>query len=372
MVENSTTGLVWLAPDNSVVVPRGQLDQPALQRYAPRTQGRARGVRVELRIRPLPHGRHAGEPEVEIWLDGRHVGELTTPMSMRYGPVVAEIRRHGERVGAEARVVKARRGIEVEIRLPDVPTGAHAAPPVVVPPAPRPSAPPVRRRTGWPLLVGAGVVLGLLVISGIAGGRDSAAPTTPAPAAAAATKAPPTPAEPVPTRPVAPIPDYKPPVAAPFADTSAPPIRTVPATVKDVAVYDHTGDRDNERQVDRVIDGDPQSSWRTFHYFEPFPALKPGVGIMLSFASAVRPAQLTVTSPAAGTVVEIRSAPTADAAFADTTLIAEATLADGATTVSLTGHPTVTHLLVWITKLGVDDGKNVTEIDEIQVQRLGN
>ena len=48
------------------------------------------------------------------------------------------------------------------------------------------------------------------------------------------------------------------------------------------------GDRDNAGRVSRVIDGNPGSGWRTFVYKQQFPALKPGVGIMVSFASPVQ------------------------------------------------------------------------------------
>lgn len=366
MVENATIGLVWLAPDNAVVIPRGQLDQPALQRYATRTHSRARRVRVELRIPVEPPGRHAGEQGVEIWLDGRHVGELTTHLSRRYGRMVGEIVRRGERVGAEARVVKGHRGTEMEIHFPELPSGAHAAPPVF--PA---ATAPARRRTGWPLVVGAGVVLGLVVISTIAGGNHSSTPTTNAAVAAAQTTLAPVPVAPAPAPPVAAAPAPKPPIAAPFTPTRLPEPPTVAAEVEDVAVYDHAGDRDNERRVDRVIDSDLHTTWRTSAYFEQFPKLKPGVGIMLSFPAAAQLTELTITSPSAGTVVEIRSAPTADPEFGDTILLAEATLEDGPTTVSLADRPTTRHLLVWITKLGDRDAKFVTEINEIQVRRTG-
>ena len=74
------------------------------------------------------------------------------------------------------------------------------------------------------------------------------------------------------------------------------------------------GDRDNAGRVSRVIDGNPRSGWNTFTYRQQFPALKPGVGIMVSFASAVQLSELTIQSPSPGTVVEIRSAPSSDAA----------------------------------------------------------
>ncbi|HWM59144.1 MAG TPA: protein kinase family protein [Pseudonocardia sp.] len=144
-----------------------------------------------------------------------------------------------------------------------------------------------------------------------------------------------------------------------------------PAAAAGVEVYDNSGDRDNAGRVSRVIDGSPTSGWNTFTYKQQFPALKPGVGIMVSFASAVQLSELTITSPSPGTVVQIRSAPSAEAAFPDTTQLSEVTLGAGPTPVSLAGSQPVTHVLVWITRLGGDDGANRTEINELQFRRAG-
>ena len=90
-----------------------------------------------------------------------------------------------------------------------------------------------------------------------------------------------------------------------------------------------------------MIDGNPASGWNTFTYKQQFPALKPGVGIMVSFASAVQLSELTIDSASPGTVVQVRSAPTAEAEFPDTTQLAEVTLGQGPTPVSLAGSQPV-------------------------------
>ena len=92
---------------------------------------------------------------------------------------------------------------------------------------------------------------------------------------------------------------------------------------------------------------------------------------MMSFASAVQLSELTILSPSKGTVVQVRSAPSPDAAVADTTVITEATLGDGTTVVSLAGSQPVTHVLLWITKLGGGGSDNSTQIDEVQFRRAG-
>ena len=73
---------------------------------------------------------------------------------------------------------------------------------------------------------------------------------------------------------------------------------------------------------------------------------------MVSFASAVQLSELTIDSPSPGTVVQVRSAQTADAALDDTTAWPKVTLGEGGTQISLAGSQPVTHVLLWITKLG--------------------
>jgi hypothetical protein len=143
------------------------------------------------------------------------------------------------------------------------------------------------------------------------------------------------------------------------------------AAVAGVKVYDKTGDRDNSGRVSQVIDGNDSSAWKTSTYKQQFPALKPGIGVMVSFASAVQLADVSIESPSAGTQVEIRSAPTTDADLAETTTIGQANLEGDRTTVSLSGSQPVTHVLVWITKLSGSGSEWGSEIDELEFRRAG-
>jgi hypothetical protein len=138
------------------------------------------------------------------------------------------------------------------------------------------------------------------------------------------------------------------------------------------SVYDNAGDRDNAGRVSRVIDGDPDTGWKTFNYKQQFPALKPGVGIMTSFASPVQLSGVAIDSPSPGTEVEIRSAPSPDAALTDTVVLARATLDDGVTTVSLANSQPAQYVLVWITHLGGGGGDNSTEIREVSFRRVAD
>ncbi len=154
-------------------------------------------------------------------------------------------------------------------------------------------------------------------------------------------------------------------------DAAAPAPAGGPARVASVEVVDFEGDSDNANRVSRLIDGDPGSEWETVSYRQQFPALKPGIGVMASFATAVQLSELTITSPSAGTVVEIRSAPSADARVEDTELITTATLDDGDTTIMLDGSQPVEHVLVWITDLSGGGSDWRSAIGELAFRRAG-
>nr|WP_042183975.1 protein kinase family protein [Kibdelosporangium sp. MJ126-NF4]CEL15995.1 Integral membrane protein MviN [Kibdelosporangium sp. MJ126-NF4]CTQ93919.1 Integral membrane protein MviN [Kibdelosporangium sp. MJ126-NF4] len=134
-----------------------------------------------------------------------------------------------------------------------------------------------------------------------------------------------------------------------------------------VQVYSVKGDKDSATKVGRVIDGKPGTVWSTDQYSKPFPTLKPGIGVLASFRDAAKLAQVAVDSPSAGTVVEIRSAASPTAKFDDTKLIGQATLVDGRTEIPLSNAEPTQYVLVWITKLAVDENdKNVSQIREIE------
>ena len=165
--------------------------------------------------------------------------------------------------------------------------------------------------------------------------------------------------------------DAAPQPGAPAPAAAPAPAGGAPVAVAGIEVYDPTGDSDNAGRVSRVIDGNVSTNWRTFEYRQQFPALKPGVGIMVSFASAVQLTAVTVESPSPGTVIQVRSAQAADTALDDTTVMAEGTLGEGGTQISLAGSQPVTHVLLWITKLGGGGSENITQINEVQFLRAG-
>ncbi|MFC0115703.1 protein kinase family protein [Kibdelosporangium aridum] len=135
-----------------------------------------------------------------------------------------------------------------------------------------------------------------------------------------------------------------------------------------VVVYSVKGDKDNARTVGRVNDGKPGTVWSTVRYKQPFPTAKPGIGIMSTFKEPAKLAQVIIDSPSEGTVVEIRSAASATAKFEDTKVIGTATLTNGKTEIALSAAEPTQNVMVWITKLGVDEDQNVSQIREVEFQ----
>jgi hypothetical protein len=150
--------------------------------------------------------------------------------------------------------------------------------------------------------------------------------------------------------------------------TKPPPGPVQPARIE---VYNITGDPDNPNRANRAIDGDPSSSWKTYDYNQPFPALKAGVGLLVSFEEPVRLAAIQIDSPSAGSTVEIRTAPAGDAGLAGTAVLGTATLGDGRTEIRIDQPAPSQRILVWITGLANRDGKNVTELSELVFVRAG-
>jgi hypothetical protein len=138
-----------------------------------------------------------------------------------------------------------------------------------------------------------------------------------------------------------------------------------PIGAASVHVYAPVGDPDRANRVDRVIDGDASTTWKTDVYRQQFPAFKPGIGIMASFADAAKFVKVGIDSPSQGTVVEIRTAPAEDAALSDTKVVGQGALNAGRTEITLSPSQPTAHLLVWITTLSMSNGGYASEIGEL-------
>jgi hypothetical protein len=152
LIENSTQGLTLLDPDHKVVVTGEEHHQSTLVRWAPHPDGRGRRVAAELGFVTGPRGRRL----IEVRIDGQRVGVLTPLMSERYAPHVHEVLRGRGRPACVAVVVPGRRGIEVEVHLPEVARDATEALPVTPVPVPPPRPAPPAGAGAWPPPGGSG------------------------------------------------------------------------------------------------------------------------------------------------------------------------------------------------------------------------
>lgn len=242
------------------------------------------------------------------------------------------------------------------------PEQPEPAPAVAPAPAPRPrrSWPAVARSAlrGRRLAVALGtlaVALAVLVGTQVAGSFRVASTT----AERSATKPPPPATS-----------SSTPPSSTPVTTTTPPPPPR-PVRPTDVSEYVVTGTEDNPDELSRVLDGDPGTRWRTATYRQQFPAYSPGIGIVADFAHSRRLAAVTIASPSAGTVVQIRSVRSPDVSLPDAPVLATATLDAGTTTIPLPHHPTGRYLLVWITHLDDTGDGFRSEIGEITAQPAG-
>jgi hypothetical protein len=246
-------------------------------------------------------------------------------------------------------------GTPVTAPVPRVERAAPASPP---PKPPKLSRNATRKKAGRGVVVGvlaaaltAIMILTLSQVAGSSGGQSAQpgpgiqVPAAPGPAA------------------IAPAPELAAPAPPPPV-----PVEVTPVNVKE---YNVTGSPDNPRRIGRAVDGDPGSGWSTSRYFQQLPKFTPGVGIMATFGRSVRLTTVHVHSPSAGTVVEIRSAPSVGASLSGTQLLATATLGSGTTAIPIPPGPPSTGVLVWITRLAGKDGGYQSTIDEVTYQAEG-
>ncbi|HEX5114759.1 MAG TPA: protein kinase family protein [Pseudonocardiaceae bacterium] len=137
-----------------------------------------------------------------------------------------------------------------------------------------------------------------------------------------------------------------------------------PTTMTEFNVPGHTAD--NPHSLPRLIDGDPNTTWKTDNYFQPFPTLKPGIGLVATFAQPVQLTEVDVDSPSAGTVVQIRVTSSVNPPDVNATqLIGQATLINGHTEIRLAPMQPNQYVMVWITKLAGGGSTNESMIGEL-------
>jgi hypothetical protein len=160
-------------------------------------------------------------------------------------------------------------------------------------------------------------------------------------------------------------------VEQPTSNGETPPPAPKPAgpiAPASIEVYNVGGTPDNPRRAGLATDGDPGTEWHTDTYKQQFPALKPGVGLMASFAEATRFASVVIDSPSPNTVVQIRTATSGNPKIEETKVIGEATLQGGKTEIQLNNAEPSQYLLIWIIKLGDGNKTSLAEVQFISAQ----
>jgi eukaryotic-like serine/threonine-protein kinase len=116
-----------------------------------------------------------------------------------------------------------------------------------------------------------------------------------------------------------------------------------------VAGYDPQGDGSEHNELaGSATDGNASTVWMTEHYdSQDFGGLKSGVGLLLDAGSAVKLAQVTVTTPVPGFKAEIQSGASPTGGFTADSASKSVT---GRTTFTLDGK-TAQYYVVWITEL---------------------
>ncbi|MDS0133090.1 MULTISPECIES: hypothetical protein [unclassified Amycolatopsis] len=144
-----------------------------------------------------------------------------------------------------------------------------------------------------------------------------------------------------------------------------------PVKPQAVAVYNPEGKGDNTGRAKNAIDGNPGTVWKTEQYKQQFPVIKPGVGLVVTFADDINLSQVKVSAGTPGTKVEIRSATEKNPDLADTKVVGNGDLKDGDTTIPLAQPVQGKYFIVWITALGGDDGAFLTQIGDLSFLPAG-
>ncbi|MFI5714869.1 murein biosynthesis integral membrane protein MurJ [Nocardia sp. NPDC051750] len=158
-------------------------------------------------------------------------------------------------------------------------------------------------------------------------------------------------------------PEASEPSAAP--STTAAAADGVPVPIAGMTVLSPEGTPDDPGGAAAAMDGDPATSWSTDQYFQQFPALKKGVGLLATLPSPTTLTKVTITSSTPGTSVEIRTSPTETPTLDQTQLVGTAVLGDGVTEVPVQTDQAARYVLVWVTGLGNSGAQFQSSIAEL-------
>lgn len=142
------------------------------------------------------------------------------------------------------------------------------------------------------------------------------------------------PAAPAPPTPVAPV------ITSPASEVLAPP---------QVATFDpYGGGGEMDHRLDRLVDGDRETTWRTERYYDPLSLIKAGVGLVMTPPPGARRLELLGITP--GTVYTLSWAESPDASLSEWNPVATGQTASGAFFLTLPHRPAGAWM-VWFTEL---------------------
>ncbi|MFC9768334.1 murein biosynthesis integral membrane protein MurJ [Rhodococcus jostii] len=149
------------------------------------------------------------------------------------------------------------------------------------------------------------------------------------------------------------------------APAPAPAANVAPVTPAGATVFSPQGTPDSAANARLAVDGNTSTVWSTDSYFQPFPALKNGVGLMVTLDEPATLSSVWINSPTPGTNVEIRSAPSENPTLDQTQVLGSKVLGNGVTEIPVKSEGPTKNVLVWITGLSNSGGKNQSSIADI-------
>ncbi|ABG95447.1 conserved hypothetical protein [Rhodococcus jostii RHA1] len=149
------------------------------------------------------------------------------------------------------------------------------------------------------------------------------------------------------------------------APAPAPAANVAPVTPSGATVFSPQGTPDSAANARLAVDGNTSTVWSTDSYFQPFPALKNGVGLMVTLDEPATLSSVWINSPTPGTNVEIRSAPSENPTLDQTQVLGSKVLGNGVTDIPVKSEGPTKNVLVWITGLSNSGGKNQSSIADV-------
>ncbi|MDV6284710.1 murein biosynthesis integral membrane protein MurJ [Rhodococcus jostii] len=149
------------------------------------------------------------------------------------------------------------------------------------------------------------------------------------------------------------------------APAPAPAANVAPVSPSGATVFSPQGTPDSAANARLAVDGNTSTVWSTDSYFQPFPALKNGVGLMVTLDEPATLSSVWINSPTPGTNVEIRSAPSENPTLDQTQVLGSKVLGNGVTEIPVKSEGPTKNVLVWITGLSNSGGKNQSSIADV-------